>query len=293
MSGVRIDAGPELEAMIRIAERASARVAELYDRHRESGIDVQHKRPGDPVTAADREANAIICSALAAEFPDAGVIAEESVPGDQELAALLLRSRVFFVDPLDGTREFVNRNPEFAVMIGLAVDGQAAAGVVATPTDGRLIAGRVGQRALLQTADGRRDLVSVNPRGTFEDARLVVSRSHRPAIVDPLCRRLGIRTLLPCGSVGVKVLRLVEREADVYVHAGGGLKRWDTCAPDAILAAAGGRMTDLDGAAIDYASRDLHLRRGLVATNGVLHPGVLSAVGWAEREAARIRKQRD
>lgn len=291
MSGIRIDAGPELETMIRIAERASEKVAALYREHLESGIDVQLKRPGDPVTAADKEANELICSALAAAFPDAAVIAEESVPTDEELAALLLRSRVFFVDPLDGTREFVNKNPEFAVMIGLAVDGQAAAGVVATPTDGRLIAGRVGQRALLQNADGERDLISVHPRNTFEDAKLVVSRSHRPAIVDPLCRRLGIRTLLPCGSVGVKVLRLVEREADVYVHAGGGLKRWDTCAPEAILAAAGGRMSDLDGAAIDYASRELRLRRGLVATNGVLHPGVLSAVGWAEREVARVRNK--
>ncbi len=287
---ITIDTGPELETMIRIAAEASAAIAEIYERHLAHGIDVEMKRPGDPVTEADKTANTIICDALAREFPDAGIVAEESAPEPSELAALLLKPRVFFVDPLDGTREFVNKNPEFAVMIGLAVDGRAAAGVLATPTDGRIAAGRVGQRAILQQSDGRRSLLAVNPRNTFADAKLLVSRSHRPRIVDPLCKRLGIRELVPCGSVGVKVLRMVEEVADVYVHGGGGLKRWDTCAPEAVLAAAGGRMTDLDGGVMDYASRDLHVRRGLVATNGVLHPGVLSAVGWAEREAARLRQ---
>lgn len=291
MSAITIDAGPELETMVAIAQRASALIAEKYAEHQLSGIDVQMKRPGDPVTAADKEANALICAALRDAFPDTGIVAEESVPTAAELGALSLNPRVFFVDPLDGTREFVDRNPEFAVMIGLAIDGRAAAGVVATPTDGRLVAGRVGQSAFIQDADGERSFITVHPRATFTDATLVVSRSHRPALIEPLCRRLGIQHQLPCGSVGVKVLRMMERAADVYVHAGGGLKLWDTCAPEAILSAAAGRMTDLDGAQIDYASRDLHLRRGLVSTNGVLHPGVLSAVGWAEREVKRLRAQ--
>ncbi len=287
MSAITIDSGPELEEMIAIAQRASQHVARLYAAHQRSAIEVSMKQPGDPVTAADKEANEIICSSLAAAFPDAAIVAEESVPSPSELATRLLNPRVFFVDPVDGTREFVNKNPEFAVMIGLAIDGRAAAGVVATPTDARLVAGRVGQSAFLQDADGERRFVTVHARGTFEDATLAVSRSHRPALVAPLCRRLGIQNLLPCGSVGVKVLRLIERQADVYVHAGAGLKRWDTCAPEAILTAAAGRMTDLDGAPIDYTDPDLGLRRGLVATNGTLHPGVLSAIGWAEREVAR------
>lgn len=288
MSAITIDAGPELEAMIAIAKRASARVAELYAEHQKSAIDVQMKKPGDPVTQADREANEIICSGLATEFPDSAIIAEESVPSDAQLTAALLNPRIFYVDPLDGTREFVKENPEFAVMIGLAIEGRAAAGVIATPTDGRLVAGRVGQSAFLEEADGERRFVTVHPRGTFTDATMVVSRSHRPPIVDPLCKRLGMKALLPCGSVGVKVLRLIERQADVYVHSGGGLKGWDTCGPEAVLTAAAGRMTDLDGAVLDYAQKELRLRRGLVATNGTLHPGVLSAVGWAEREAARL-----
>jgi 3'(2'), 5'-bisphosphate nucleotidase len=99
---------------------------------------------------------------------------------------------------------------------------------------------------------------------------------------------LGIGTLQPCGSVGVKVARIVLGQADLYVHAGRGMKHWDTCGPEAILAAAGGRMSDLRGQVIDYASSEIRLQRGLVATNGTLHPGVLSAVDWAQREAERV-----
>jgi 3'(2'), 5'-bisphosphate nucleotidase len=94
--------------------------------------------------------------------------------------------------------------------------------------------------------------------------------------------RLGISRVTPCGSVGVKVARILTGAADLYVHAGLGAKRWDTCAPEAVLAAAGGRFSDLDGAPLDYASADLVLRRGMIASNGALHEAVLAAV----REAA-------
>ena len=88
---------------------------------------------------------------------------------------------------------------------------------------------------------------------------------------------IGVARAVPCGSVGVKVARVVSAAADLYVHTGIGAKRWDTCAPDAILWGAGGRFTDLRGEPIDYASADLVLRGGLVATNGALHDAVLAA----------------
>lgn len=279
----------DLEALIAIARRASARVAERYREHLRQGVEVELKGPGDPVTVADREANELICEALAERFPDAGVIAEESAPDDvATLAALAARPRVFFVDPLDGTREFVDQNGEFAVMIGLALGGRAEAGVVVLPVDGRLVAGRVGAGAFVEEPSGQRRALGVRPTSRFADATMVVSRSHRPPIIEPLRKRLGIGVMQPCGSVGVKIARIVLGEADLYVHDGPGMKHWDTCGPQAILEAAGGTMSDLLGQPIDYASSEIRLRRGVVATNGHLHPGVLSAVGWAEREAARL-----
>jgi 3'(2'), 5'-bisphosphate nucleotidase len=86
----------------------------------------------------------------------------------------------------------------------------------------------------------------------------------------------------------MKVAELVRSRADLYVHAGRGMKHWDSCGPEALLAAAGGRLSDLDGAPIDYRDHDLGLKRGLLASNGVLHPGILSAVAWAEREVERV-----
>jgi len=282
-----ITADAQLEAMVLVARVAMRRAAELYAEHQRAALDVEEKAPGNPVTRADRELDASISAALRAQFPEAGLVGEENVPTPENLAAELEKEEVFFVDPIDGTREFVEKSGEFAVMIGLARSGRASAGVLALPSEGLLYAGRAGQRAFVEAADGSRRLVAVSSVARFEDARMLVSRSHLPALAEPLRRRLGIRTLLPCGSVGVKVARLVAGLGDLYVHGGRGLSVWDTCASEALLAAAGGRLTDLDGRPIDYRGPTA-LERGLVATNGLLHPGVMSAVGWAEREVRRL-----
>jgi 3'(2'), 5'-bisphosphate nucleotidase len=105
---------------------------------------------------------------------------------------------------------------------------------------------------------------------------MVISRSHRPKIIDPLVERLGIPRLVPCGSVGVKVARVATGAADLYVHAGRGAMRWDACAPEAVLIAAGGRFTDIEGDPLEYACADLFLDNGIVASNGPLHDVVLA-----------------
>src|SRR5205814_1244315 len=123
-------------------------------------------------------------------------------------------------------------------------------GVVAMPTTGELLAGRVDLArpvALREDAQGRREPLAVSSVSDPKQARMMVSRSHRPAIVGPAAERLGITQLLPCGSVGVKVSRVVTAHAEVYLHGGRGPKSWDTCAPEAILRAAGGRFTELTG----------------------------------------------
>lgn len=270
---MNIEADRELAEVLRIARLASERVSAIYA----TPFTVELKGPGDPVTRADREANDIICGALEAAFPGEAILAEESVPaGADEVARLVAAERVWYVDPVDGTREFADRNGEFAVMIGLAVHGRAALGVLVLPVTGEALLGRVGHAAILEDASGARRALAVSGVRDPREATIVVSRSHRPAIVDPVVERLAIRRVVPCGSVGVKVSRIVSGAADLYVHGGGGAKRWDTCAPEAVLVAAGGRFSDLAGEPIDYASPDLRLHRGIVATNGALHDAVLA-----------------
>ena len=273
----------DLETLVGVARSAGEIVAARFEEHRAGGIQVDHKGPDDPVTAADRDADALIGTMLATHFPDVLVVSEEGVP--RAPAELAQHQRMFWVDPLDGTMEFVARRTEFAVMIGVSSEGRASAGVIVIPMEGLTLAGVVGRGAWFEDGDGRHPM-SVSSCKTFGEARMVVSRSHQPPLVAPLQRRLGITHITRCGSVGVKVARIALAQADLYVHEGFGIKRWDSCAPEAILQAAGGRFSDLDGNAIDYAGGELP--PGILATNGLLHAGVLSAVEWARREVRRL-----
>lgn len=269
----------DLDIVLAVARRAAALVLEIY----RGDFAVELKGPGDPVTRADREANQVICDELARAFPDAAVVAEESAPTDPAvLSALTRRDDVFFVDPLDGTREFVDRNGEFAVMIGRAFRGRARAGVVVVPVTGQALVGRLDDGrpavAFVEERDGARRPLHPSTTSDPRQATLVSSRSHRPRVADRVRERLAPAREIVCGSVGVKVARVALGQADVYVHGGRGAKLWDSCAPEAILNAAGGRFTDLDGNPVDYAASELGLPRGIVATNGALHPAVLRAV---------------
>ncbi len=276
---------PELEEVLRIGRRAAHAVREVYA----TPFTVEMKGPGDPVTRADREANAIICEALAASFPDDAILAEESVPDEpEEVARRVSASRVWYVDPLDGTRDFAARNGEFAVMIGLVASGRPALGVLVLPATGEAFLGRVGHGAFAEEEDGGRRPISVSSTREPARAGLLVSRSRAPSGIMRMADALGIRRVVPCGSVGVKVARIVLGHADLYVHgdltatehpgSGLGAKRWDTCAPEAVLVAAGGQFTDLDGAPIDYERADLAVDRGIVASNGALHAAALGAI---------------
>lgn len=269
----------ELDVALAVARRASTLILAIYA----TPFTVEMKGPNDPVTRADLEANTLICAALAEAFPGDAIVAEESAPETPEAtSALVRRERVWFVDPIDGTREFADRNGEFAVMIGLAIKGRAALGVVLMPTLGEALVGVCGGEAFCEDASGKRRPLRVSTEQDPRKATMLVSRSHRPRIVEPLLERLGIQKTIPCGSVGVKVARIAAGEADLYVHGGRGAKLWDGCAPEAILTAAGGRFTDIEGEHINYASSDLGLDNGIVASNGALHDTVLAVTSILE-----------
>jgi len=278
-----VKADPELEELLRIARQAEPLVLEVY----QSAFEVELKGPNDPVTRADREANELICRALSKSFPSDAIVAEESVPeGADEVRALTQQARVFFVDPVDGTREFANRNDEFCIMVGLAQDGVAVCGVVLEPTTGRAYCGSVKTPGFVESRDGaRRRLV---PSTEAVAIRLVCSRSHQPRIATDTAGGLQIAQTLRCGSVGLKVAMVARGDAEVYVHGMRGIKLWDTCAPDAILHSAGGSLTDLAGDRIDYQKPTLGLERGLAASTGVLRERLIAVTRphCEERERA-------
>lgn len=265
----------DLEILRAIAREASTLVMKVYA----TDFAVDYKSADDPVTRADREANALIIEALAQHFPDAGICAEESAPADQAaLTAITEKRRVFFVDPVDGTREFANKSGEFCVMIGMAVDGSPSAGVVAIPIENKLIWGSLDEGTFCEPLDGQGEPVRMIIGAPQPALRAVVSRSHPSPRTRLILEKLDIKQQVPCGSVGVKAARVIEGVADLYVHPSNGAKLWDACAPEALIKSAGGVMTNIDGDAIDYRGA-LGVERGLIATSKQLLPRVLAAIG--------------
>jgi len=256
--------------VLSIARAASDVIAEIYA----GPFDVDFKEKDDPITRADREANALICAALEEAYPGVPIVAEESDPSSY--ADYASAPAAWFVDPLDGTREFVKKNGEFAVMIGLAEGGEATAGVIVCPATWRAFIGGKGVGAYEVDADGRSRAMHVSQAKTLAEAELVVSRSHRTLGLEEIAARLGFRKVTHCGSAGVKSTRIASGESDVYAQPGRAGALWDACAPEALVTAAGGRVTDARGKVIDYAAGELPNHHGFVATNGLLHDEVLA-----------------
>jgi 3'(2'), 5'-bisphosphate nucleotidase len=231
------------------------------------------------VTAADRAANSLICARLHAAYPDAAIVAEESAL--EAYAGYEQKSRVFFVDPLDGTREFVAKNGQFVVMIGLVVDTEAALGVVYAPARDALWYGARGVGAFRVDARGQRPL-HVGAVHEPTAARITVSRSRRSEALKKALESIAPLEVTPMGSAGLKGSLVAEDEADAYLAVGPAGKQWDACAMDALVTAAGGRVTDARGKRLDYRSGELELGHGLLASNPVLHQALLAKIQRGE-----------
>jgi 3'(2'), 5'-bisphosphate nucleotidase len=234
------------EILAKFLDAANAAAAVVMRVYRESDVGVEMKGPDDPVTRADHEANALLLDRLGRDFPGIPIVAEESAPPAFEGAAAAL-----FVDPVDGTREFIAKNGEFAIMIGFAEHGIATVGVVDCPALGEVFAAAQGLGAF-RTADGMRRPIRVSSRD-IASCRCAVSRSRRDASVQAKLARIGAHELVPMGSAGIKAARVASGELDLYAHPSGDpVKLWDACAPDAIVREAGGIFTDAEGKPFDY-----------------------------------------
>ncbi|MCS6900582.1 MAG: 3'(2'),5'-bisphosphate nucleotidase CysQ [Myxococcales bacterium] len=258
-----------LSALIPLAQRARQIILEVYA----TEFCVDDKGGNDPVTIADRRVNALLCEELAKITPGVPIVAEESA--EEEYADYISASAAFFVDPLDGTREFVARNGEFAVMIGLAEEGRAVAGLILAPTSGLLWTGVVGQGAEEHAPDGsRRPLRLHGGPSSLAEARLVVSRSRRSPELQAFLARNPPGELQILGSAGLKGAAVARGQSDLYLQFGGAGSLWDACAPDAIVRAAGGLYTHLDGASINYRGA-LEIEDGVLVAAPGLHASTL------------------
>ena len=256
----------ELGIALELAREAGAAILDLY----EGPLEIEQKANADdrePVTQADRLANEIIVTRLRREFPGDGILAEESLDTSHRLG----KSRVWMIDPLDGTTGFIDGNGDFAVQIGLSENGDCVLGVVYQPLTGVLYRAVRGAGTWIERPEFPPVQGHVSDHQEISTMRLAASRSHRSPRMDKVVQALGLQEEVLRGSVGIKVGLIVEQQCDLYVHLSPRTKQWDTCAPEVILHEAGGRITDLFGRPLRYNHADVQNRNGVVASNGVSH----------------------
>ncbi len=272
----------ELGVAIRLARAAGAAALEYYG----GPLRIIHKSENDdPVTQADDAANDVIVTGLQREFAADGLLSEETLDTVRRLSL----SRVWMVDPLDGTKGFIEGNGDFAVQIGLVEEGTPVVGVVYQPVPDVLHYAARGAGAWVVRPETEPERLRVSDETELARMRLAASRNHHSPRMNAVMRALGLREEIRRGSVGIKTGLIAERQCDLYIHLSPRTKHWDTCAPEAILTEAGGRLTDLWGEPLLYNTEDVQNRNGLVAAGGAAHPLVVARLAPLLAEFGRTR----
>jgi myo-inositol-1(or 4)-monophosphatase len=258
--------GPELDSAERAAKEAGAVIMALF----KGKYDVQEKSRNNPVTTADLEANRRIREAIQKNFPEDGWLSEEDTDGAERLK----KSRLWVIDPIDGTREFIEGVPQFAVSIAFVEDGKPKAAVVFNPARGRFYKAAAGQGAFLN--DQR---IRVTPRQELDGARLLVSRSEPQRKFQVFIDRCEIK---PIGSIAYRLAKVASGDGDGTLTFRS-IHEWDICAGVLMVQEAGGSVVDGGGNPLTFNQRDPRCR-GMVAANGTLSLGLQDL--WARAMAA-------
>lgn len=249
------------DAVIALADEAAAAILRIYDQ----GFEVAHKADDSPLTAADLASHHCIVDGLARLTPDIPVLSEESAE-DGSADARRGWSRLWLVDPLDGTREFIKRNGEFTVNIALIEQGVATFGVIQAPVTGVLWHGSVGRGAFRRDAEGRVEALRTRAPASAP-MRVAASRSHRDARTEVFMAKMQAQTgALDTVGVGssLKFCKVAESAIDVYPRFAP-TSEWDTAAGQVIVEAAGGQVLDPQGRPFRYNQRDTLLNGDFIA----------------------------
>jgi len=255
-----------------IAIDAAKEVMRVYERP----FSVDFKGPQDPVTEADRRSNDLICERLTKAFPAIPIVAEETPP--EQWADYRDSDQVFFVDPVDGTREFVAKNGQFVIMIGLLSGDRPSHGLLLAPAQRTTWAGAVGEGAVRIDPDGTKYQLDGIQARQLGESRVVSSRSNPTALNQRILERLAPAEVVPLGSAGLKVAAVCDGRADIYLAPEFAGCRWDSCAPEALLRSVGGTFTDAKGRPIDYRAASVENNDGAVAAAKGLHEQVIEAL---------------
>lgn len=263
---------PKLLAQLEpVLFRAGEKLRAHYGRE----LEITRKADGSPVTHADLASNGVLCEGLAQfGYP---IVSEESFADRRE------SEYVWLIDPLDGTKGFIEKNGEFCIMVGLLRSNEPVFGTIFDPLNAALYYGWKdgGAHASIQGSAPRK--IRVSGKKNPAEMTLLISRHHASAAEEKVAEKLHIYRTAKAGSAGLKAARIACGEAEITILNSPASGEWDTCAAQIILAEAGGRMTDLDGMPLTYNKLELRNPRGYVMSSGFAHQEIIEAlksVSW-------------
>ncbi len=263
---------PNLDDVIDGIIQAGKRVVEIYD----TDFEVNKKNDSSPITKADLESNKILRSVL--QKTGIPILSEEDIDDKTRLD----NEKIWIIDPLDGTQDFVNKTDEFSILVGLVENHVPVMGLVYLPIKKILYLAEKGMGAFCYDLQ-KWEKISVRKMKELENCLALVSRHHLSDTEKKMLDYLTIRNIGKIGSA-LKVMEISAGRADIYLSATRNkLSQWDTCGPNCIISEAGGKMTDISGHALIYNTETIKHENGLLVTNGFVHEKAVSKISELEQ----------
>ncbi len=249
----------ELEQLKVTIKEAGAAVLSFYGE--DAGVTYKEK-DNTPVTKADFASQDVLIRGLSGfGYP---IISEELMDDKSRLKA----QRVWVIDPLDGTRHFLQNDGEFCVMVALVEGDQSILGAIYVPTKKELYYAQKGGGAYVQNGNDKPVEIKVSSVSDPSMAKMLISKNHLQKDDIEFAKRQGIVNRIVCGSAGIKAMRVAAGEAEVYINSTDKTGEWDACASDIIITEAGGKMTDMDGQLLRYNKVSPNNQNGFIISNG-------------------------
>ena len=250
---------PETELAINAVKEAGNAVMEIYKHDFTSTT----KKDNSPLTEADLKSNDIIQKIIVGTgYP---VLSEESVDNKKRLE----HDKIWIVDPLDGTSDFVSKSGEFTIMIALVDKHEPILGVIYWPTNNILYVAQKGCGAH-KFANGVWEKLAISKRSELRNCRALRSRHHLSSHEVNFLKLLNIEKFSERGS-SLKVTDICSGAADLYFTMTNKIKQWDTCASNCLITEVGGKMTDMLGNELEYNTENIYHKNGILVTNGIIH----------------------
>ena len=250
---------PETNLAIEAAMKAGKAVIEVY----KNNFSYQVKDDNSPITEADIKSNGIIQETLS--ITNIPILSEENVDD----LVRLKHEKIWIVDPLDGTSDFVEKTGEFTIMISLVQSSKPILGVIYWPTEDKLYVAQKNKGAY-ELFSGHWKKLNVNNISNLEKCHAVISRHHLSESDKKFIKKLNLLEFNQKGS-SLKVLDICSGEAEVYLTTTNKIKQWDTCASHCLISESGGKITSMYGEDLEFNTELINHKNGLLVTNGSIH----------------------